>query len=327
MQKPIARKHHYIPQMYLRSFSRLENRKHKVFGGAVKEFRFFSTTTEKICTVRDFNRVDIEGRRPDELEETFAKFESQAANAIRNVSSTLTFSGNDKIAILNLVALLAIRSPWNRENIRQFEERTFKIMIGAMLSSKQRWESLQTRMRSEGRASDKEVSYEELRKFYDEDEYDISVNREHHISMEFSQFDAVLPTFFRRKWRMLHIPDGRGQFITCDRPVGIICHNPEMLPALMRYSPGFGMRETTVLFSLTKFISLLGTFEAKHDDFIEADEMEIALVNSCMINNAMEQLYCSTRKFHYLTHDLQLRYDDNVMEMLKNFQTSANGET
>ena len=68
-------------------------------------------------------RFEAQGRKPDWLEEEFSKLEFKACEAIRHVVQTRTFAGEDKNYILNLMALLAVRSPEQRENMRDFQAR------------------------------------------------------------------------------------------------------------------------------------------------------------------------------------------------------------
>jgi len=83
----------------------------------------YETNTRNICAQRDFMRFEVEDRKPDWLEEEFGKLESSAVTAIREVATSDIFDGGNKNYILNLMALLAVRSPEQRENMREFQAR------------------------------------------------------------------------------------------------------------------------------------------------------------------------------------------------------------
>lgn len=118
-----SRNHHYIPQGYLRGFGWKRGKHHLVVVHDFEEKRTYETNTRNVCAERDFMRFEAQGRKPDWLEEEFSKLEFKACEAIRHVVQTRTFAGEDKNYILNLMALLAVRSPEQRENMRDFQAR------------------------------------------------------------------------------------------------------------------------------------------------------------------------------------------------------------
>ncbi len=77
----------------------------------IAEKNYFETNPHNVGGVRDFNRVNIAGFKPDVLEGMLANFEGQVATALRRVAESRKFEGDDRVCILNLLALLAVRSP------------------------------------------------------------------------------------------------------------------------------------------------------------------------------------------------------------------------
>jgi hypothetical protein len=63
------------------------------------------------------------------------------------------------------------------------------------------------------------VTYEQMKDFFERGEYRIEMAKEHHIGMEFNSFDKILETFFARKWVVLRASGSSGGFITCDHPL------------------------------------------------------------------------------------------------------------
>ena len=113
--------------------------------------RFFETNPRNVGGERDFNRIEIEGHPPDALEQMLAGFEADAAESIRRTGESRKFEGDDRRNILNLMALLVVRSPQMREHIRKHHERLMKMMLSLTLVSKQRWEEHEARMIAEGK--------------------------------------------------------------------------------------------------------------------------------------------------------------------------------
>ena len=80
-----ARRHHHIPECYLEWFTtKVGKNKKQLAVASINEFRFFETIPLNVANIRDFNRIEIPGFAPDALEGMLSKFESEAANAIRD---------------------------------------------------------------------------------------------------------------------------------------------------------------------------------------------------------------------------------------------------
>lgn len=284
---------------------------------------YFETNPRNVGGVRDFNRIEIAGFKPDALEGMLANFEGQVATALRNVAQARKFDGDDRVLILNLVALLAVRSPQMREHWRQMEEQMMKKMLGLSLASKDRWEAQEAAMAKAGRGpkpGDPAISYEQIKEFYEKDEYDVTLNREHHIGIEFKSHDVVLKVLMARKWEMHAIAsDDVGCFVTTDRPVVLTWRNAEKVPITFRESPGFGMPDTEVLFPITKNLIVIGAFEGK-DGTVSATTPFVAGANTKMIHHAFEQMYGPKKVIPYIGPDLKFYNDRNFLDKWERFK-------
>ena len=308
-----ARHHHYIPQCYLRGFTVGSGKRRRVTVANLASRRFFETNPRNVGGVRDFNRINIEGFAPDALEGMLAHFEGEVATAIRNVAESHRFEGNDRNAILNLITLLAIRSPQQRENIRQFEEQLMKQVLGLSLATKERWESQLSQMKKAGYEVNEALSYEDMVAFYKKDEYDIRLNNEHYIALETKTHDALLKVLAQRKWKLHVATEDKGCFVTTDRPVVITWNHPEEIPVMMRASPGFGMTDTEVLFPVTQHLLLLGTFEGE-DGTVEAVPELVAVANLRTIEHSYGNVYTPKKVFPYVGPDRKCYHDRHFME-------------
>lgn len=311
-----ARHHHYIPQCYLRGFSVGVSKRSKITVADIKTGRYFETIPRNIGGVRDFNRVSIDGVKPDAIEGLLAPFEGQVSDAIRNVDRNSRFEGDDRLLILNLIALLAIRSPQQRENIRQFEEKVIKDMMGLTLATKERWEAQIQELRATGQSVDDSLSYEDIKAFHDKGQYKITLSNEHHIDLEFTGMDAILNTLVHRNWRLYTTTSAQGCFITSDHPVMLSYQNPEKVPLMFRDSPGFGLSDTEVVFPLTQNALLMGTFDGPEGTRRASFDL-VAAANRRVIEHAFQQVYTPDRTFAYIGPDMQIRCDPDFMEIFK----------
>lgn len=139
--KPIARRHHYLPQSYLAAFTNTGQKDGQFNVLEVQSGRSFRTSPINVATERDFNRVDIEGHSPDAIEQALAPFEAQAVAAIRKVIETEEFPNDDDWNwILNLLGLIAVRNPQLRESFNYSREQVIHRIGDLLVSDKKIWD-------------------------------------------------------------------------------------------------------------------------------------------------------------------------------------------
>ena len=115
----------------------------------LKEQKTYEANTRNVCAQRDFMRFDFNDRAPDWLENELGKLESNAVTAIRDVASSGDFRGGNRNHILNLMAVLAVRSPEQRESMRDFHARVAERMLDLLLENKEDWEKHKRDMEQE----------------------------------------------------------------------------------------------------------------------------------------------------------------------------------
>lgn len=293
-----ARNHHYLSQCYLKGFTKGKSKKSKLCVFDLKEKKFFETAPRNVGGIRDFNRVDIEGVDQNHVEQSLADFEGKAASALKKLEDTKNFSGEVKNLILNLIALIAVRSPERREHMRKFEAEVVEQMMGLTLASKERWEAQILQLKENDPIRESNVTYEEAKEFFEKKEYRINVAREHHIHMEMVQIEAMLPLLHGREWLLVEASEQTGPFITCDNPVSLTWKNPDQTPPFFRASPGFGLKGTQVYFPVSQDLALIGEF-AENSGVIKGTLDLIALCNSTILQNFCRQLYAPKAGFKF----------------------------
>ncbi|MGO4393411.1 DUF4238 domain-containing protein [Variovorax sp. M-6] len=309
-----SRNHHYIPQGYLRGFARKRGKHYMVVVHDLGNKKAFETNTRNVCAQRDFMRFEAKDRKPDWLEEEFSKLESAAVEAIREVVKTGGFDGDDRNSILNLMALLAVRSPEQRENMRQCQERVARGVMDLVLAEKERWHS-QLEQLKEATGQPPLVTYEEAKDFHERGEYTIEVPREQHIQTEIDLYNTLLELLGERDWTLYLVSGDEGELVTTNRPVVIAYTNPEEVPALFRHSPGFGLKNTEVYFPLAKHAALIGRWGGEYPAIVSpATQAFIGAFNNLMIQNSYGLVMSSARKVLYCDPLVRLQWDDKVIE-------------
>lgn len=229
----------------------------------------------------------------------------------------MDFSGEDKNTILNLIAILAIRSPEMRERTRGFQAELVHKMMSLSLETEERWQEQIEQMRNDGHEVDDDVSYESIKAFHESKEYKIELAREWHIHLEFAGIDAILPCLFGRKWMLIRPIASAGPLITSDRPVLLSWNDPDSIPPLFRNSPGYALTGTNVYFPLSQSLAIIGEFE-REECIIDADDQLVAHLNSLMLQTTYAQLYTPKLSFKFVGKDGQLLEGKKIAEHLNN---------
>ncbi len=297
-----ARHHHYLSQCYLKGFTKGKAKKSKLTVIDFKERKRFETIPRNVGGIRDFNRIDIEGVDPNAIESALSEFEGQAASALKKLEETLDFSGKTQDLILNLIALIGVRSPERREHIRQFEAEVIERIMGLSLESKERWGAQEAKRKEKDPGYVSNITYEELREFFDSKEYKITLTTEHHIRNEMIMIEAILPCLYGRNWVLVRSTKETGPFVTTDNPVSLTWNEPEKIPPFYRASPGFGMSDTQVYFPVSQDIALIGEFD-RENKILEASPMLVAVLNTKMLHNTYKQIYSPKIGFHFLSNN------------------------
>jgi uncharacterized protein DUF4238 len=291
----VARRHHYLPQCYLKGFSkpRKRGKSHEVhvFDRSGKTFR---TNIINVAAERDFNRIEVEGHPPDIVEQEIAKFESKVGPALSRILESRTLKNeDDRFVLFNLIALVGTKNPRHRESLRQFHEQIAHLLMQAATSTEEHWKTEMRRMKADGYVPECEVPYGEMRKAARK-KFRVEVPTERHIGYEMHALKVVLPTLLNRKWVVLLAPEESAGFVTCDYPVCLMFTDPKIRGGL--YGPGHGLHGTELVFPIGRHMAIVGSFEAQ-EAALQVTESLVANVNGVIVAYADRQVYAGDPDF------------------------------
>jgi hypothetical protein len=295
--RQIARRHHYVPEMYLSGFA---NGKGQCFAVDASTREKFNPTPKGISVKRDFNLIESPGVPPDALERELGNFESVIAPGVRRVRETASFgeNENDREDIINLVTLLAVRNPRTRNDMEKLYTGLFQALVAMPFEDKARWEAVVEGMKAEGKwPKNRPTDFEGHKKFVEENKDTLKAHKNYNLEMELDALPQMYPYFDARKWRILKAKDDSGGFVTTDHPVCV--HRPaEGINYGQQFAPGFGLADRDILFPLSSKVALIGRMEGE-EDVVEVDRHCVASFNATVMGFAMKQIYAADDQYYY----------------------------
>ncbi len=279
--------HHIVPQFYLRSFANGVARRARFHVWEKATGYSFGANVRDVAAARNFNRIRAkDGEYSNALEDAMAEIEAEWAPQFREVVEAGAFpTPKHRESILTLAATLSLRSGRFREAIQSFTARTHMAMGNIMLSSKERWEAAHPNA---------EVPYEELKRFWDSREFDLTYEQTAFIGHELEMIDPVYELLDHRNWRFVR-PGGRNRFITSDDPA--VLHWTEERDRGFWRSPGHGVGGTSLTFPLSPELLIFGTFEPQPPEHGVFSDFEVGQVNGLIAGHARRHFFALDTAF------------------------------
>lgn len=286
----IARKHHYLPQFYLKGFTKEEN-KGKLFVFDKNICNQWLSLPKNIAYENDLYKMEKDediSADEDSLEQSFAEFESMVAPIIKEMEERKIIpKGEDFILLINFIALIHCRLPSvNEQSIRPLLDNAKK-QLEMVASNKDLYESI---IKSEG--IECKYNYDEMKEFLTSDRYAVEAEQNSKMKMLIDQIDKAIPLLLGRKWSLLLCDDDLGGFICSDNPVVQI--SLFELPSCI--SRELEIRCTEITIPLSKNMAMIGKIDFEEEyGFIKP--RLLAEINKRTLNNSVRFLYSSSKDF------------------------------
>lgn len=246
-----SRNHHWVPQCYLKGFAKSPSKKAQLHVIDTSLQQSFIANPRNVASARDFNRISADGFTPTQIEEDYANFEGKLARALHRIWQNRQLGADEDLGLLlNLVALLSVRNPLMRENVRGFHERIIKNMMHLTVATERRYDAtFGDAIKDSDIVQDSKVDYMAMKEFVDNEKYSITMSTTSHVERELQLANSVLLQLAQRRWLLMRAAPDSGGFVTCDHPVCLIWS--EKRDRGFFSSPGFGVKGTEVVFSVS----------------------------------------------------------------------------
>jgi hypothetical protein len=293
----ISRKHHYVPQMYLRGFASPND---QCFMVNASGRNTGNPSTANISAERDYNRIDEPGVPADALEKELGKLEGVIAPGIARIREKASFGENkvDREDLINLVTLLAMRNPRTRAAMNKLYTDVIQGMVLATFEKKERWETMVEAMKvAEKWPKDKPADYEGHKEFVEKNIHGLKPHKNLMLMEELEAQENMYWYFDAFKWRLLKAKEGTGGFVTSDHPV---CMDRPLAPVKYGhlYAPGYGLADRDILLSLSPNVAVVGRREGE-EDVVEVDRHNVASFNATVMGFALRQVYSRDDQYYY----------------------------
>jgi hypothetical protein len=291
-------KQHYIPQCYLRQFAYQYRKGHQVAVFDRKTDKSFRANVKDVACQNYFNRIEVNGMDPEELEKAMSEFENKLTGALARINEARSLENEkDRAYLITLIGLTALRNPEMRENIRKIHEDVGRMNIAVRLKSQETYDASVREAKREGALpADYDVTYDEMKAAVEGGGFKLVLNNNALISLELQLLDHTMPLLCRRGWHLLRAPERSGAFITSDRPFFLMWSDPAMRTGPL--APGLALTGTDIYFPISPQLAVVGAFDVENT-IEDVDEARVAVANSAMTAGAHRQVYARDHKFSY----------------------------
>ena len=219
--KKLSRRHHYLPQMYLRGFAdeadlvwvfdRLENsylHQHVIVTAVKKDF---------------YTIVGSDGQKTDAVETLMANMvEGPMKRIIEKLDKkNVKWEGEDRAILALFVALLRTRNLAFDKDQTEITEQFQRWWAKARHSSLEAVEESFREYQEKTGEDMADVSAQEIFEMIRDDQYELHNPRQNNIKMMMSLSLEVAKTLFQLNWEILAPPKGMS-FVTCDNPFTVV---------------------------------------------------------------------------------------------------------
>jgi Protein of unknown function (DUF4238) len=319
-----ARRHHYIPQLYLGGFTDSGDKSGLLYAHDLRESKTWQAKPANVALVKDFYKIDAPGVDPDEIEKLFWEVEGEAARILKKIIQLkkLPARRKDYYMLMRFMAQVVIRRPSVRENLQRQQEKLLR-MVAKMHASLPD-DQLRARfdqMREENPEM-AEVDLNAFREFVRSDAYSIDFPQNYHINNLLTALlpaaDAIAPYLAARHWVLWEAQDGAGHFITTDRPVHLSW--TVRVPPMFEDNPGFALENTVVVFALSKGLAMFGKFDGPSGAVIPANAKQVALMNRIIARSVVRFIYSTDENFAWQKDDGSVGDRRQLFEVVRTYK-------
>jgi hypothetical protein len=286
----VKRRHHYLPQFYLKGFIDPDNSPHIWVYDKEGEDIIKSTARDIAVEKHYFSFIDVQGKRDSEtLENMIAKIEKDTADVVKKILSYKPITTDEKALFAIFISYMMIRPPNYRKNIENAFAESTKIMMQFMASNKKVFKASIKRFEKNTNTKIGMPIRKLRNSILDDSQYEIKTNPEVSLEMSFSHLDKLAEIFFNMKWAFL-TADEKIKFLTGDNPLHYF--DPTYRKSLL----GVGLINENIIVTLpiSQNLAAIGTWKGK-DGYFQANTQMIKNINRSTVVAALRFVFASKK--------------------------------
>ncbi len=249
MVAAFPKKHHYLPQFYLRRFAN-DDGKLWVFDRETKSYR--CVTPKEVGQENHFYTfIDKDGKKNGAIETYFSDIETYASNIIEKLLRLESLTKEEKGNFSSFIAFQRTRTPEYEKTLNEMTEKQTKAMLQIRYTNEEQvGELLKRYEKSTGRETG--LLPKEYLSFIHGNKMKISLGKNESLRQMLDHGERTASCIANMEWEVVHSM-GNSSFITTDNP--FIIGGPAQWPKF--YGVGLTTPGTKKLVPLTSKLCLL----------------------------------------------------------------------
>lgn len=220
MVAPKPKKHHFVPQFYLREFYDEQKRLH-VFDRVAKRYREYSSTKGIAYEVGYYFIETADEQESTQIEEALGVFESKARPVMQKLVARNDIEQEERVALAAYIALQSQRVPHTEKRIREASEKMHLAITKEYARRQLIGKNIPDKMTATSPFSTPEEIDAYIIKAIDEGRIKVATSKNNVIKLMMESAAQLEVGFFNNDWIVLHAPKD-ALFITSDNPVANI---------------------------------------------------------------------------------------------------------
>jgi len=244
------RKHHTVPEFYLRPFSH-RGRAVQICVFDRSSAKVFSTNIKNVAARRDyFARTKEDGSRDASLETHLSQIDGVCAGILALLIDGCEIDPEQMHGFATFVGLQYLRVPSKHREFGKSLDRLHEVFVNTWASNPEIFTRDFTRFQQQT-GKGLEYSAETMRRDLLDGKYRVQATQEYKVATALRLLETVIEIFAGIKWAFFQAT-GTYKFLSSDSPVQEL-HEPSHLPK------GLGSRDTLVVFPLAPGVCAVGS--------------------------------------------------------------------
>ncbi len=244
------KRHHYLPQFYLKGFCR--NEYLWVYDRKTNQVRRQTPINTAVQT-HYYSVENEDGEKNTEIESFLSQIEGLTKPIIQKVSNKEEISLEDKEILSSFLGFLMNRVPDFEKSVNKMKEQVVKKVSDMVFSDEKHAKSIMNRY-EKGTGNKIEISAKELVDFHKRGEYTIEIHRNESLRLMLDLSFKIANFFRQMDWIFFHAPQ-KTSYVTTDNPLFIV--PPDDLDSNSFYGVGLITRGAKKVVALSQKVCLI----------------------------------------------------------------------